>query len=120
MLRTYELTFIVDPRVTDEEVVGIADDYKRMATAAGGEVVKEESWGKRRLAYPIEKLTEGRYILLHVTAEDKNPLREVEHRMGQNDKILRYLTVRTDRPVSLTAPTSGEGEPVAAVAEEEA
>ncbi len=118
MLRTYELTFIVDPRLPDEEVVAIADDYKRMATAAGGDVIKEESWGKRRLAFPIDKLTEGRYFLFYVTAEGTNPLREVQHRMGQNDKILRYLTVRTDRPVSLTAPTTGEGEP-AAPAEEE-
>jgi len=100
--RNYELTFIVDPRLSDEEVVKLTDDYKTMITDAGGTVVKEESWGKRRLAYPIKKLNEGRYVLLYVDAEDTNPMRETEHRMNQNDKILRYLTVRTDRPASLS------------------
>ncbi len=119
MLRTYEMIFIVDPRLPDEEVTTIVDDYKRMATTAGGDVAREESWGKRRLAFPIEKLTEGRYFLLYVTAEDKNPLRDVQHRMGQNDKILRYLTVRTDRPVPLTELVPVEAE-TAPVVEEEA
>ncbi len=101
-IRHYELTFIVDPRLSDEETVALSDTYKDMATHAGGEVVQVESWGKRRLAYPIEKLTEGRYVLMHVKSEDLNPLPEVELRMRQNDKILRYLTVRTDREVTLT------------------
>lgn len=99
-MRTYEFTFITDPRLSDDEVVQMTDDYKTMITNAGGTVVKEESWGKRRLAYPINKLNEGRYVLLHVTSEEGNPVGEVEHRMNQNDKILRYLAVRTDRPIS--------------------
>jgi small subunit ribosomal protein S6 len=114
VIRTYELTFVVDPRLSDEEVVALTGDYKQMATAAGGTVVKEESWGKRRLAYPVEKLTEGRYMLLYVTAEDTNPLTEVELRMRQNEKVLRYLTVRTDRPVEVAQPAA------AAVAPQEA
>lgn len=120
MLRTYELTFIADPRCSDEEVVALTEDYKRMATTAGGEVVKEESWGRRRLAYAINKLTEGRYVLLYVTAEEKNPLLEIELRMGQNDKILRYLTVRTDRPVPLTPSlVVGDLEPIEAPSDDE-
>jgi small subunit ribosomal protein S6 len=109
--RIYELTFIVDPRLSDEEVVALTEDYKKMITTAGGEVVREESWGRRRLAYPINKLNEGRYVLLYVGADGTNPLAEVEHRMRQNDKILRYLTVRTDRPVEPAAqPEGGAGE----------
>lgn len=112
MLRNYELTFVVDPRVAEEDVVAMAEDYKRMATAAGGEVVAQQSWGKRKLAYSIDKLTEGRYMLLHLAAEDKNPLLEVELRMRQNDKILRYLTVRTDRPANLSPPSTAEPTPL--------
>ena len=113
MTRTYELTFVVDPRLTEEEVVALTGDYKQMAAAAGGTVVKEESWGKRRLAYPINKLTEGRYVLLQVTAEDKNPLSEVELRMRQNDQVLRYLTVRAEQPID-----TGQVAAPAAAAEE--
>lgn len=107
MPRIYELTFIVDPRLSDEEVVTLTEDYKKMITTGGGEVVREESWGRRRLAYPINKLNEGRYVLLYVAADGTNPLPEVEHRMRQNDKVLRYLTVRTDRPVEPVAPAEG-------------
>ena len=88
--------FIADPRLSDEEVVGLTEDYKTMVTSAGAVITKEESWGKRKLAYPIEKLTEGTYHLFYVSAEDDNPFPEVERRMQQNEKVLRYLTVRTD------------------------
>jgi small subunit ribosomal protein S6 len=95
-MRNYELMFVADPRLSDEEFVAMADDYKRMLTEGGAEIVAEESWGRRKLAYPIEKLTEGRYMVLFLTANGKNPIPEVEHRMRQNDKVLRYLSVRTE------------------------
>lgn len=95
--RTYELVFIADPRLSDEEAVAIADEYKSMIIADGtAEVTREESWGKRKLAYPIRKFNEGRYHVYHIAAEAKNPLPEVEQRLRQNDKILRHLVVRTD------------------------
>jgi small subunit ribosomal protein S6 len=95
--RTYELVFIADPRLTDEQVVALTDDYKAMITAAGAKIAREESWGKRKLAYPIAKLTEGQYVILYIEApEGVNPFPEVEQRLRQNEKILRYLTVRTD------------------------
>lgn len=95
-MRTYELVFIADPRLSDEEVVALVDEYKQMIQAKGGTVQREESWGRRKLAYPINKLSEGRYVVLYVEVESRNPLPEVELRLRQNDKILRYLTVRTD------------------------
>ncbi len=96
-MRTYELMFVVDPRVSDEEVVTMTHDYRQMIVAGGSEVTKEENWGRRKLAYPIEKLTEGKYVVFYVASEGgKTSLPAVEHRMRQNDKILRYLTVRTD------------------------
>ena len=96
-MRTYELMFVVDPRVSDEEVVSMTHDYRQMILAGGSEVTKEENWGRRKLAYPIEKLNEGKYVVFYVSSEGgKTSLPEVEHRMRQNDKILRYLTVRTD------------------------
>jgi small subunit ribosomal protein S6 len=103
-MRTYELIFVVDPRVSDEDVVTLTQEYKQMLVHGGTEVTAEESWGRRKLAYPIEKLTEGKYILLHLQSEDgAKSLPEVEHRMRQNDKILRYLTVRTDEDLKRAA-----------------
>jgi len=117
-MRTYELMFVVDPRVSDEEVVTMTQDYKNMITTGGAQITSEENWGRRKLAYPIDKLNEGKYVLLYVSSETgKNSLPEVEHRMRQNDKILRYLTVRTDedlkraarRPVTVRTGASADG-----------
>ncbi|MGH9361027.1 MAG: 30S ribosomal protein S6 [Thermoanaerobaculia bacterium] len=96
-MRTYELVFVVDPRVSDEEVVELTGEYKQMLASGGLTVTREESWGRRKLAYAIHKLTEGKYVVLYLASEDgTRVLAEVEHRMNQNDKVLRYLSVRTD------------------------
>lgn len=95
-MKKYEIVFVADPRLSDEDVVALSDEYGNMLTAAGGSLIKQESWGKKRLAYPIQKLTEGYYVLYQVEIEDGNPFPEVERRMEQNDKVLRYLTVRLD------------------------
>ena len=95
-MREYELMFVVDPRLTDEETVALTDQYREMIQSAGGEIFKEESWGKRKLAYQINKLSEGSYMLFFVRSEDGNVFAEVEQRMRQNENVLRYLSVRTD------------------------
>lgn len=103
-MRTYELMFVVDPRVADEEVVTMTQDYKNMITAGGSQITGEENWGRRKLAYPINKVNEGKYVLLYIGSETgKTALPEVEHRMRQNDRILRYLTVRTDEDLKRAA-----------------
>jgi small subunit ribosomal protein S6 len=122
-MRTYELIFVVDPRVSDEDVVTMIQEYKQMITAGGSEISGEENWGRRKLAYPIEKLTEGKYVLLNVQSEGgKTSLPAVEHRLRQNDKILRFLTVRTDEdlkraarrhPSTPSGATAGAVEPAA-------
>jgi small subunit ribosomal protein S6 len=95
-MREYELMFVVDPRLSDEEVVDLSQEFQQMITDEGGVIAKEESWGKRKLAYPIDKLTEGHYVLLHVQSEAGSPFGMARQRMQQNDNVLRYLTVRTD------------------------
>lgn len=112
-MRTYELIFVVDPRVADEDVTTMIQEYRQMITSGGSEITSEENWGRRKLAYPIEKLTEGKYVLFNIQSEGgKTSLPAVEHRMRQNDKILRYLTVRTDEDLKRAArrnpsPSSG-------------
>ncbi len=130
-MRTYELMFVVDPRVSDEDVTAMAQDYRAMITAGGSQITAEENWGRRKLAYPINKVNEGKYMLFFISSEGgKTALPEVEHRMRQNEKILRYLTVRTDeamkraarRPqpgAAAAAPAAAEGPAEDAGAEEE-
>ncbi len=97
MKRTYELALVVDGRISEEDNVGIVDAVKELVGVDGVSIVKEESWGKKRLAYPIDKATEGYYTFLYIVAEDvAPPFSEVEFRMTQNENVLRYLTVRTD------------------------
>ena len=81
--------------------------------SAGAVITKEESWGRRRLAYPIQKLNEGKYVVLFVEANGVNPFPPVEQRMRQNDKVLRFLTVRTDEDLKRAA-SKGKKPPEAA------
>lgn len=97
-MRVYELIFVVDPRVSDDDVVALTDEYKKMIEDTGALVPRVENWGRRKLAYSINKLSEGKFVLLYITTEPgTNPLPAVELRLNQNDKVLRFLTVRTDR-----------------------
>ena len=97
-MRTYELALVADPRISDDDMTALANETKQLITSRGGEIVREESWGRRKLAYPINKVTEGRYHFLYLQLEPAKAalLPEVELRLNQNDKVLRFLTVRTD------------------------
>ena len=116
MKRTYELVLIADPRLSDEDAATLVDEFRNQLTAdENTTITKEESWGKRKLAYPILKFNEGRYHLFYLEAEPQNSIPEVEQRMRQHDKILRFLTVRTDLDLKRAA-SKGKQKP----AEEEA
>lgn len=118
-MRTYELVFVADPRVSDDEVTAFADEYKAMLAAGGATVTKTEFWGRRKLAYDIEKLSEGKYVVFYFCGEDGAlPVAAVERRLQQNDKILRFLTVRTDEDLKRAGrPLPLEVEPEAPPAE---
>ncbi len=121
-MRTYELAIVADPRLTDEEFVTLVDDTKQLISTRGGECVREESWGKRKLAYPISKLTEGRYTFLHLQVEPAKAalLAEVELRLKQNEKILRFLTVRTDQDLKRAIGRTKPGQPIRTIYSEPA
>ncbi len=96
-MRTYELTYIVDPRASEEEAEALHETVKKLVSDGGAEITREDNWGRRKLAYPIDKQGEGRYMLLYLHAETAfRGIQELEHRLEQSDKVLRYLTVRTD------------------------
>ena len=95
-MRIYENLFIVKPDATEEEIDHLVEQMSKNITATpGGTVDKVEKWGKRRLAYRVEKHREGYYILLTFTA-DSQAVREFERRMRVQDAVIKFLTVRID------------------------
>lgn len=96
-MRTYELMYVIDPRVSEQEAEAVNEAVRKLVTDNGASITKEDDWGRRKLAYPIEKQTEGRYMLMYLHAEKAfEGVPELERRLEQSDKVLRYLTVRTD------------------------
>ncbi len=103
MTRTYELVFIVEPRQSDDEVQALTDKYTEMIVASGATIQYVDQWGKRKLAYPIRKFNEGKYVVVYVTADGKVPWPDVERLLMQDEKILRHLVVRTDEDLKRAA-----------------
>jgi small subunit ribosomal protein S6 len=94
-MRIYENLFIVKPDATEEEIDHLIEQMSKNITTADGTVDKVDKWGKRRLAYRVEKQREGYYVLLTFTA-DSQVVREFERRMLTQDSIIKFLTVRID------------------------
>jgi len=93
--RTYEVVFIVDPGVGDDEVMRLSETVQKIITSQGGQIVKTEMMGRRQLAYEINHRREGTYILLEIEGSGTE-IAELERRMRVNDQILRYMTIRVD------------------------
>jgi small subunit ribosomal protein S6 len=93
--RQYEVVFIVDPTADDDEVARLTDSFKQIVTDQGGTITKEESMGRRQLAYEILRKTEGSFMLLEIEGSGRE-IAELERRMRVNDRIIRYITVRVD------------------------
>ena len=93
-MRTYEVLFILSPQVPEEETASLITDFKRVAESTGAKLTNEEAWGRRRLAYPIQKFTEGNYHLFVFDTDQS--LSELDRRMRNSDRILRHMIVRTD------------------------
>ena len=85
----YEALYIINPQVTEEETKALVEKFKAMVEAEGALIALDE-WGKRRLAYPIEDLTEGYYVLMTFEAKPELPA-ELERRMQIDDGIMRCL-----------------------------
>jgi small subunit ribosomal protein S6 len=94
-MRIYEELFIVKPEVPEEEIDVFIEQMKGHIAHAGGTVDKVEKWGKRRLAYKVEKHKEGSYVLLQFTA-GAEAVKEVERRLRVADQVIKFLTVRID------------------------
>jgi small subunit ribosomal protein S6 len=106
-MRRYELMLIIRPDVPDDKGQAVIDRVTRQITAAGGQIVKVAPWGRRRLAYPIDRHREGSYhiILFHAPSD---AIAELEHSLLITEEVLRHLVTRDDRPVKSTRREDGE------------
>ena len=91
-MRHYELCVIVHPDQS-EQVPSMIERYKNLVLEQGGKVHRIENWGRRQLAYPIDKLVKAHYVLMNIECTSET-LAEIENGFRFNDAILRHLTVK--------------------------
>ncbi len=101
-MRHYEIVFIVHPDQS-EQVPAMVERYRSVVETKGGVIHRLEDWGRRQLAYPINKLHKAHYVLMNIEA-DKDTLAELEHAFKFNDAVLRHLTVTMKKAVTEPSP----------------
>ena len=92
-MRHYEMVFIVHPDQS-EQVPAMIERYRTMVTGHKGQIHRLEDWGRRQLAYPIQKVHKAHYVLMNIEC-DQEALGELEHAFKFNDAVLRHLIVAT-------------------------
>jgi small subunit ribosomal protein S6 len=105
-MRHYEIVFIVHPDQS-EQVPGMVERYRQMATARGGRIHRLEDWGRRQLAYPLQKVHKAHYVLVNVEC-DRETLDELDHAFKFNDAVLRHLIVKMSGPATAPSPMMKE------------
>ena len=96
MVKQYETVFIATPVLSDAQVKETVEKYKNLITQAGGEIVHEESWGLKKLAYPIQKKSTGFYQLIEFRAEGEF-IDRLETQFRRDERVIRFLTVLMDK-----------------------
>lgn len=94
-MNKYELALVVSAKIEDDARTAVVEKAKEYITRAGGNVTEVEDWGKKRLAYEIQKMNEGFYYFIQFEAESNAPA-AVEQDVRIMDNVLRFLCVRKD------------------------
>jgi small subunit ribosomal protein S6 len=105
-MRHYEIVFIVHPDQS-EQVPAMIDRYKTLITNGGGAIHRLEDWGRRQLAYPIQKIHKAHYVMMNIEISQLI-LDELEHAFKFNDAVLRHITLRTETAVVEASPMMKE------------
>ena len=101
-MRHYEIVFLVHPDQS-EQVPGMLDRYRSSIETNGGKIHRLEDWGRRQLAYPIQKIHKAHYILMNIEC-DQATLDELESGFRFNDAVIRNLVIRRDKPITEPSP----------------
>ena len=108
-MRRYELMLVIRPDAPDDKVSAVIDRTTRYVVASGGQIVKVAPWGRRRLAYPIDRHRDGSY---HIVVFEAPPeaIVELERSLQITEEVLRYLVTRAIKPVKARRDAAGGGE----------
>ncbi len=101
-MRHYEIVFMVHPDQS-EQVPAMIERYRATIEEQGGKIHRLEDWGRRQLAYPINKLHKAHYVLMNIECEGKT-LNELENAFRFNDAVLRHLTIRREEAITEPSP----------------
>ena len=105
-MRHYEIILLIHPDQS-EQVPAMLERYKGMITAGGGKIHRQEDWGRRQLAYQINKLGKAHYLCLNIEA-DQAVMAELEHAFKFNDAVLRHLIIKMKKAVATASPMMKE------------
>lgn len=105
-MRHYEIVFIVHPDQS-EQVPAMVERYKTLVTGRNGQIHRLEDWGRRQMAYPIQKVHKAHYVLMNIEC-DGETLAELEHAFKFNDAVLRHLTIKMKKAVTTPSPMMKE------------
>ena len=94
-MNKYELAVVVSAKIEDLEIAAVVDKCKALIERFGGTITNVDDWGKKRLAYEIQKMKEGFYYFIQFEAESSAPA-EIESRIRIMDNVLRYLVVKNE------------------------
>ena len=106
-MRHYEIVLIIHPDQS-EQVPAMLTRYKGLVTGKSGKIHRVEDWGRRQLAYPIDKIAKAHYICLNIEV-DRATLEELEHGFKFNDAVIRHLIVTTKKAETAPSPMMKEG-----------
>jgi small subunit ribosomal protein S6 len=101
-MRMYETIYIVQPDLGDDDIKALSAKVQDVIAKKNGELKRLEDWGSRKLAYPIEKYSRGRYFYLRCDG-DATLIAELERRLRLDDKVLRYQSVKLEKEVEAPA-----------------
>jgi len=93
--RDYELAFILSPEVNEEETRAALDRVEQIVATYGGQIIKVNQWGRRRLAYPIQRFRDGYYIFLDMILTPET-VAELERTLKVSELVLRYMFIKRD------------------------
>lgn len=102
-MRRYEVVFVLAPTLTEEEADQQIDAFSAVASEQGASVQDVAKWGKKQLAYPIDKHREGYYTILTLDESEGAAVAELERRFRVTDSVIRFLAIRIDEGLKLVA-----------------
>jgi small subunit ribosomal protein S6 len=108
-VRRYELMLVLRPDAPDERAAAVIDRTTRYVVASGGQIIKVAPWGRRRLAYPIERYREGSYHIV-VFESPAEAIAELERSLQITEDVLRSLVTRTIKPIKARRDAAASGE----------